>query len=892
MKNKLTREILLGIGTWLVLSATVAVAGVTDSSIQAPANYSSFLPPAAGSSYQDPAFGTTIKRVTNARGTADNVMGGNLTWALAEYSTPAAFNNDNSRFLLQHDGYFAVYDGNGAYLKDATYEMTANTQPRWSRSDNNVVYYERVNQLKSYNAATNAVGLVHTFAEYGAISGNGESDLSWDGDHVVLVGDGREVFVYTISSGQKSAVFNTNGNSFDSVYISADNKVTITWNALGTGRFHGIELFDSNMGFIRQITQAGGHMDMSRDVNGDPVLVWTNANDPAFICENGIVKVRLSDGQQTCIANLHLDWNLAVHISGADQGWVVVSTYAPADPAPGSNWPAYTNEVFRMKLDGSVVERLAHHRSRPHNSYNWQAWATISRDGSRILYNSNYNLQVLQGAPSEYSDVYMINVVSGSATPTPTQAPRATATPTTTAPPATATATSTASTPTPVATTPSTSTHLEETNAAVKLTGSWSTNANGVHSGGSAALSMDSAADATVTFTGAGITWRGVMDPWSGQAEVYVDGALQQSVDSYSAGEKDQFAIYAVSGLAAANHTLRIHVKGTKGAASGGAWVWVDSFDVVTGGSAPTATATATATRTPTATATSTATATVPPTATATTQPTAPAATTRLEQTSPSVQLSGSWFTLTSGVHSGGSSTQSMDNAGDATVTFVGTGVTWLGSADPYSGQADVYLDGSLVKTVDAYSATERNQQALYAASGLVAGAHTLRIHARGTKSPASGGAWIWVDAFDVTTGGAAAPTTPPAAAAITRVEETSAAIQYVGGWYPNGAAVHSGASAVMSMEAEAKATFTFTGTGIRWIGYRDEWSGLARVLVDGAPAATVDTYGKPGGAQQVLFEKIGLTSGSHVITVVATGTRSASSGGAWVWLDGFDVIR
>jgi hypothetical protein len=423
MNRKNIREIMIGVATWLVLASAVAFAGVTDGNPHPPSNYFGFQPPARGASYADPVFGTSIKRLTDAVHSPDSLSGGNLTWALVEYATMSPFNNNNTWLLLQNDSYYALYDVNGNYVKDVPPDMNASTEPRWSRTDNNVVYYKRGNQLKSYNAANGAIGVVHTFSEYGEISGNGESDISWDGDHMVIVGDGHDVFVYTFSSDHKGPAFNTGGNSFDSVYISADNKVTITWNQVGSGRFNGIELFDQNMNFLRQLTKSGGHMDMSRDVDGTPVLVWTNANDPTPICNNGIVKIRLSDGAQTCLAGLQLDWSLAVHITGSDQGWVAVSTYAPSDPNPSGGWPAYTDEVFRIKLDGSVVERLAHHRSRPFNSYNYQAWAAFSRDGSRLIYNSNYALQSLLGYPTEYSDVYMMTLAGGGGVGTVSSAP-------------------------------------------------------------------------------------------------------------------------------------------------------------------------------------------------------------------------------------------------------------------------------------------------------------------------------------------------------------------------------------------------------------------------------------------------------------------------------------
>src|SRR5581483_663082 len=104
---------------------------------------------------------------------------------------------------------------------------------------------------------------------------------------------------------------------------------------------------------------------------------------------------------------LQLDWSLAVHISGGDGGWAEVETYAPGDPDP-ANFPPYADELLRVKLDGSVVERVAHHRSRPFNGYNWTPKASLSRDNTRIVYGSNYGLQGQLGYPTEYSDAYMI----------------------------------------------------------------------------------------------------------------------------------------------------------------------------------------------------------------------------------------------------------------------------------------------------------------------------------------------------------------------------------------------------------------------------------------------------------------------------------------------------
>jgi uncharacterized protein (TIGR03437 family) len=405
----------VSVGIWCFFWAITGLASVTNNSVLAPPNYNSFQPPAAGASYVDPVFGTTIKRISNARGTPNAYGRGNPQYIEPEYSTASPFNIDNSRLILLFESYFGLFDGQGQFLGALPEEINASSEPRWSRQDPNVLYYHTGNQLKQYEVSTNAASVVHTFTEFSSINGAGEMDISYDGGHFVLVGTARSpfgsktyVFIYEISTDSKSPALDTSGRAFDSVYIAANNYVTISWTQSGTGRYSGIELFDSSMNFVRQLTDAGGHMHMSQDVNGDPVLIWTNSNDPAPACgQNAIVKIRLSDGRQTCL--LSLDWNMAVHISAADNTWAFVETYAPSNPTPGaSGWCAYTNELIQIKLDGSEVRRLAHHRSRPFDSYVYMPKLSISRDGSRLVYASNMDLQSILGYPQIYADTYMI----------------------------------------------------------------------------------------------------------------------------------------------------------------------------------------------------------------------------------------------------------------------------------------------------------------------------------------------------------------------------------------------------------------------------------------------------------------------------------------------------
>jgi hypothetical protein len=111
--------------------------------------------------------------------------------------------------------------------------------------------------------------------------------------------------------------------------------------------------------------------------------------------------------------------------------------------------------------------------------------------------------------------------------------------------------------------------------------------------------------------------------------------------------------------------------------------------------------------------------------------------------------------------------------------------------------------------------------------------------------------------------------------------------LSYSGGtWFPKAYAWASGGKIAMSMDPNARATLTFTGTAVSWIGYRDPWSGTARVFIDGVIQGTIDTYAASAQTQAAIYTASGLTEGIHTLVIEATGTHNAVSGGSWIWVD------
>jgi hypothetical protein len=96
------------------------------------------------------------------------------------------------------------------------------------------------------------------------------------------------------------------------------------------------------------------------------------------------------------------------------------------------------------------------------------------------------------------------------------------------------------------------------------------------------------------------------------------------------------------------------------------------------------------------------------------------------------------------------------------------------------------------------------------------------------------------------------------------------------------------GGTAVQAIDPGCQCVFTFTGTGVYWLGWRDEYSGIATVSIDGGPAVTFDTYSATQEAQYQALLASGLPLGVHTVTITALGTKNSASLSAWVWVNGF----
>lgn len=230
---------------------------------------------------------------------------------------------------------------------------------------------------------------------------------------------------------------------------------------------------------------------------------------------------------------------------------------------------------------------------------------------------------------------------------------------------------------------------------------------------------------------------------------------------------------------------------------------------------------------------------------------------------------------------SGAAAVESMVPGAQATFSFTGTSVTWIGYRSGRSGIARVFVDGVLVSEVDLFARTDEVHAPIFTANGLANGNHTLTIEVTDLKNPEAVSNVIVVDAFDVP------------GPAVSHLQDSDPDISYGAGWAPaNASTAWSAGSATAAAAAGAQATLTFNGTSVSWSGYRGPDAGIARVYLDGVFAGEVDTYSPAYGIQATVFTATALADVPHTLTIEATGLSNAASTGALVVVDAFDVTR
>jgi hypothetical protein len=88
------------------------------------------------------------------------------------------------------------------------------------------------------------------------------------------------------------------------------------------------------------------------------------------------------------------------------------------------------------------------------------------------------------------------------------------------------------------------------------------------------------------------------------------------------------------------------------------------------------------------------------------------------------------------------------EKAGDELmINFSGTGISLEGNWYRDGGKADIYLDGTLHRTIDTYYdfANQQHTESIWHVLNLKPGDHTVRLVVRGDKRPESTGSRVYI---------------------------------------------------------------------------------------------------------------------------------------------------
>lgn len=94
------------------------------------------------------------------------------------------------------------------------------------------------------------------------------------------------------------------------------------------------------------------------------------------------------------------------------------------------------------------------------------------------------------------------------------------------------------------------------------------------------------------------------------------------------------------------------------------------------------------------------------------------------------------------------------------------------------------------------------------------------------------------------------------------------------------------------SFVSGATATFTFSGNQVALHAVKDVDQGIMSVAVDGGTPVNVDDYSSTRNASGIVWTSPILSTGTHTLTIVNTGTKNAASSGNNIAIDRADVYQ
>ncbi len=340
----------------------------------------------------DPTFGSTVRRVSDNHAFRSTGM-----WLRQSHAKLQPWNSDGTRLLLGYTDPGFLIDGR-TYAFDGQLLHKASSGV-WSNVDPDTFYSVQGNQLLRISARSGRSEVAHDFAGWTSVDiGHGEGSPSNDDRSIALIASDAERVAVIVYDLVRDEVVSTlpmprwAGEGLDWAAVSQSGSyVVLNWVEDGAGRGRGIDVYDRDLRFVRHLADVSEQGDLGYDAAGQEVYVTF---DPARGKRDGdqqrIVALGLEDGRMRLLQRT--DW-VGTHVSCRNlerPGWCYVSDASADAPRAGTGG---FDEIFALKLDGSgTVQRFAHAHQSKGVPYDWTTLAVPSRDGTRVLWASDWGL--------------------------------------------------------------------------------------------------------------------------------------------------------------------------------------------------------------------------------------------------------------------------------------------------------------------------------------------------------------------------------------------------------------------------------------------------------------------------------------------------------------------
>jgi hypothetical protein len=336
---------------------------------------------------------TTLSRPAPGVRVADPRFPGVLVRGLGpgwvpEYSQISADSPDGRRLLLvKPDNGHMVFDR--ATLAQVRAIPPDRYAPRWLPDGRVLLLAGNPYRFLAWDPDSNATTPLYTSSYPYGLTAHVHEEPSEDGRWTAGMGHSGgapTVIAVNLRENRLGMKMTVPSDAVNWARATPDGKlIAVQWNAAGSGRNRGIELFDIESGaFVRQLAPEGHHGDWGRAPDGRVFYVTHSMLHPSNNNYPSIVAYWTDGAAPTHLRMV--EWGVLGHVScRGPRGWICVT-----NQRAGAEVPNAPGELWLMHVVTGETLRLAHHRSSG-GTYWAEPHATLARDGKSVFFGSDWN---------------------------------------------------------------------------------------------------------------------------------------------------------------------------------------------------------------------------------------------------------------------------------------------------------------------------------------------------------------------------------------------------------------------------------------------------------------------------------------------------------------------